>query len=270
MKDNTETPIFLSDGNDPEMSQASLKAQSTIKILWRELSWERRRIIPALDMACIKACFSDEEGGQVEHMWIDEVDFDGVSYRGVLLNTPNWLTSVQAGDEVCVDPKYISDWMYAIDGKVYGAYTVNLIRSRMSRQERSAHDEAWGYDFGLPNQISLFDGHSTSKPSDGFLRRFRRSAPDTNSDSEEYPEHPMSINMTESYASGVSEDPSMINNQGLHGWTFLHIEAAAGNLAQVEVLLNHDADKTIRSEHGHLAVDLARYFKWDKVVALLE
>ena len=36
--------VFL--GDSPEMRQASASAQRSFKYFWRELSWERRRIIP--------------------------------------------------------------------------------------------------------------------------------------------------------------------------------------------------------------------------------
>ena len=45
--------------------------------------------------------------------------------------------------------------MYAISGEVFGAYTVNLMRSRMGRQERQEHDSAWGLNFGDPTKIRV-------------------------------------------------------------------------------------------------------------------
>ena len=41
------------------MTQAYAAAQHSFKFFWRELSWERRRIVPALDMAMIKLPFTD-------------------------------------------------------------------------------------------------------------------------------------------------------------------------------------------------------------------
>ena len=123
------------DNSDPEMQRAYERARATFRYFWREVTWERRRIVPALDMACIKAPFSDGERARasddapdVEHMWLSEVDFDGEIVSAVLLNAPNWLKSVKAGDTARIPLSEISDWMYVIEGEVFGAYTVNLLR----------------------------------------------------------------------------------------------------------------------------------------------
>lgn len=88
-------------------------------------------------------------------MWLPEVDFDGRVVSGVLLNDPNWLKTVKKGDAARVPLGEISDWMYAISGEVFGAYTVNLLRSRMGGQERQQHDAAWGLSFGDPKKIRV-------------------------------------------------------------------------------------------------------------------
>src|SRR5262249_31733750 len=115
-----------------------------------------------LEMACLKAPFSDGDSRsrsrdtpEVEHMWLSEIDFDGQFVSGVLLNSPNWLKSVKEGDRVRIPPGQISDWMYVLNGDVYGAYTVNLLRSRMGRQELRQHDEAWGLNFGDPHRVRI-------------------------------------------------------------------------------------------------------------------
>ena len=104
MSQSEQSPVFMFDDGDPEMQRAYQAARQSFRYFWRELSWERRRIIPGLDLACVKAPFSDGKAKargkdpEVEHMWIGEIDFDGRNVRGELLNNPNWLTSVKAGD----------------------------------------------------------------------------------------------------------------------------------------------------------------------------
>jgi hypothetical protein len=39
------------DDSDPEMQRAYESARATFRFFWRELAWERRRIVPALDLA---------------------------------------------------------------------------------------------------------------------------------------------------------------------------------------------------------------------------
>lgn len=51
--------IFFAKGDSPEMIKAFTDAQNTFKYLWRELSWEYRRIVPALEVACVKVAFTE-------------------------------------------------------------------------------------------------------------------------------------------------------------------------------------------------------------------
>src|SRR5207245_3145068 len=105
MSESQPSRVFLFDNSDPEMQRAYESARATFRYFWREVAWERRRIVPALDLAAVKAPFSDGESAQrskdtpdVEHMWLSEVDFDGRFVSGVLLNAPNWLKTVKEGD----------------------------------------------------------------------------------------------------------------------------------------------------------------------------
>src|SRR5688572_26075672 len=67
-------PVFNFDDRDPAMQLAYDAAQRTFKYFWRELSWERRRIVPGLDMAMVKLPFTDgprtDGNAEYEHMWI--------------------------------------------------------------------------------------------------------------------------------------------------------------------------------------------------------
>src|SRR5262245_8176246 len=101
----SDSKVFVADDNDPEMQRAYEKARANFRYFWREVAWERRRIVPALDLAAVKAPFSDgpgagrpKDGPEAEHMWFSEVDFDGEFVSGVLINSPNWLKTVKAGD----------------------------------------------------------------------------------------------------------------------------------------------------------------------------
>jgi uncharacterized protein len=260
MSESPQSKVFMFDNSDPEMQGAYELARATFKYFWRELAWERRRIVPGLDLACVKAPFSDGEPDMrekdhpdVEQMWLGEVDFDGQFVSGVLLNSPNWLKSVKAGDSARMRLDEITDWMYAIRGEVYGAHTVNLMRSRMDKQERKAHDSAWGLDFGDPRTIRLVPQKK------GWFGRAN----------EEIQEHPMSEAMAPSLKSELDADPSMANSKDDKGWTFLHRQALAGSVATVRVLLECGADPNARTDHGMTPMQLARSLGWEKVVALL-
>src|SRR5205823_13626232 len=93
MSESQPSKVFMFDDSDPEMQRAYEKARATFRYFWREVAWERRRIVPSLDLACVKAPFSDgkKAGGntgdpEVEQMWLGDIDFDGQLISGTLLN----------------------------------------------------------------------------------------------------------------------------------------------------------------------------------------
>lgn len=268
MSESKPSKVFLFNDSDPEMQAAYEKARANFRFFWRELAWEGRRIIPALDLACVKAPFSDgargksaESDPEVEQMWLGEVDFDGQLVSGVLLNNPNWLKSVKAGDPARMPINGITDWMYAINGEVYGGYTVNLMRARMSKEERKEHDSAWGLNFGDPHKIRVAP---EQKKSGGFLKSLFGKGGDT-----EIPEHPMSEAMASSLKESLADEPSMLHAADDRGWTLLHQQALAGSAATVKVLLEAGADRRAVTKHGMTPLQLAKSLGWDKVVALL-
>lgn len=259
------------------MQEAYRNARRTFRYLWRELSWERRRIVPALGMACIKAPFGDGPVEQwkadaVEHMWVSDFDFDGHRITGTLLNRPNTLQSIQEGDTCIIPFERLTDWMYSIDGRVYGAFTVNVIRSQMSVRERRSHDSAWGLDFGDPNEIKIAPSKNAeaAKPA-GFLDRLlgKKSTTTTITEPAEDEEHPMSVNMADSFRNHLENNPEVIQQSDDRGWTLLHAEALAGNTAQVAILLEHGADPTCKTKSGDTAFDLANRMQWKAVMTLL-
>ncbi|AZB36008.1 DUF2314 domain-containing protein [Chryseobacterium bernardetii] len=270
MEDN---PIFWADGSDPQMIEAYKKAQETFKYFWREQSWEYRRIIPGLNVSCVKAMFSEEtETGEtnVEHMWMNEIGFDGDRVTGYLINEPNTLKNVQVGDFIDIPLTEISDWLFAITPsvkkpkglsklfsssaeplpKAYGGFTIQKMRSDMSASERKDHDNAWQLDFGDFNDI-LVVNHQKEEP-------------------ENLIEHPMSRNMKDEFAKFLQEYPDEIKLIDDNGQTLLHRETIAGNLTTVKAALEAGADKNIQSRAGKTALDYAKQLNWEHLIPVLE
>jgi hypothetical protein len=183
-------------------------------------------------------------------MWLNEIEFDGHNLKGKLMNQPNRLKSVKKGDTVTFSFEQLTDWMFSHKNRVYGAFTVNLIRSRMNPAERRKHDEAWGLDFGDPSKILLTITGQTD-------------------DSDET-DHPMSVNMGASLLKHLKENPGSVNKPDERGWTFLHNESLAGNSSAVEILLQHGADRSLKTNLGNLPIDLAKIMRWQKIVNLLQ
>jgi uncharacterized protein YegJ (DUF2314 family) len=165
--------IFFASGDSPKLAEAFKKAQETFNFFWRELSWEYRRIIPALNVACVKVAFTQEKENSdeiiVEHMWINEVEFDGNNVKGILINNPNELTNIANGASIEIPLSQISDWLFAItetkkkgfstlfksssSSRAYGGFTIQAMRSEMTNQERKEHDNAWGLNFLRKNLL---------------------------------------------------------------------------------------------------------------------
>jgi uncharacterized protein YegJ (DUF2314 family) len=250
-------PIFMFDGADPQMKQAYEAAQRSFKYFWRELSWERHRIVPGLNLSVIKLPFTDgprtDGHPDYEHMWIGEVDYDGATLSGRLLNSPNWLRSVQEGDSVRVPFSHLTDWMMAAEGRAYGGFTVNLMRAGMARTERQQHDDAWGLDFGDPASVRIEIQSGTDAPSSP----------------EVFHDHPMCINMLPGIESQLRQNAAIASSKDNRGWTLLHFEALAGNFGVVRLLVKYGADPSAKTPDGRDASALARGIGWTEIADYL-
>ncbi len=247
----TEQPIFFAEIGNPAMNEAFQRAQETFGYFWRELSWEYRRIVPALEVACVKVAFTQEiENEQiVEHMWINEVSFDGETIKGVLLNDPNQLTNVSRGQDVEIPLAQLSDWLFVRGGKTFGGFTIQSMRGTMSAAELESHDDAWGFDFGDHREVLLAIGQSEHP--------------------ENLEEHPMSRNMGEKLAEFLTQYPNELSSRDETGNSMLHREAIAGNRMSVEVLKQFGADIHAKNKQGKTPLDYAIQMKWNHLLPLL-
>lgn len=231
----------------PQMEEAFKKAQENFKYFWRELSWEYRRIVPALGFCCVKVAFH-QEGVVPEFMWLTHIDFDGFTVKGELINDPNELTNIKAGDVVEIPLEEICDWMFTSNNEVMGGFTVQVMRSEMDKKARKAHDKAWGLKF--TDEVLLVSGQK--KHPENLI------------------EHPMSINMKDKMKEMLTQYPEELTRTDEVGYTLLHKEVIAGNKTCVEALLAMGADVNAKTNNGYTALDFAEKFKWTHILSLLE
>jgi len=119
----------------------------------------------------------------------------------------------------------------------------------MQKGELKEHDKAWGLDFGDFNDILVV--YEQKEYSENLI------------------EHPMCKNVLEKFEQYVKENPSILTDADELGFTQLHYEALAGNLALVNVLLANGADKNMRTKSGKTAADFAENLGWEHIVKAL-
>ena len=268
MSNGSRGPVFYAEAEDPELAHAKAAAAASFKYLWRELTWEYRRIIPGLELSAIKAAFKDPDSDRdaVEHMWLSEIEFDGEMISATLLNSPNQLTSIEEGDRVTLLRDQVEDWMYVMGGRVYGGYTIQVLRARMSPGERRGHDQAWGFTFPEPDRVEVVPNWQAQGKKKLFAGLFaNRTATPIDPDTE----HPMSENMGDSLAEAIAQDRAGFLELGAAGLNTLHSLALGGSAAGVRVLLAAGADPHLRTKSGRTARELAEMMGWPRVVELL-
>lgn len=231
---------------DPAFEAGARLARETFRYFWRELTWEHRRIVPAFDMAAVKFGFSDPGKPAVEYMWVTDVMFDGKVITGTLLNEPNELNTFREGQDIARPLADLYDWIYASNGKAWGAISVQLLRRRMSRDECTAHDDAWGLDFGEPGNLSV-----PGDPDD----------PDAG--------HPMDANMAVRLVDDLAKGVVKPDQANADGWTLLQALSLGGAKACVQVLLDRGADPTRKAPNGMTPYDLAKSLEWTSLAEML-
>ena len=246
-----QMPIYFVSRDEDYMQRAFEQARESFKYFWRELYWERRRIAPGLDYAMVKICFLDVVNGEEvgEHMWVNDVEFDGETIYGTLVNEPDSVQNVKVGDQISAKFTDMSDWLFAIDGRAYGGFSVQAMRSRMQKDELAEHDAAWGLDFGDYNDI-LVVFEQKEHP-------------------ENLIEHPMSKNMRGQVEQYIKTHPSMVSDTDELGFTQLHHEALTGNLTIINLLLENGASKNARTKSGKTAAELAKQIGWSEIAKVL-
>lgn len=138
-----KTQIISVAKDDAEMNAAIAEAQRTLPRFWDEREKEKDRFIGLL-----KVYFTDpgiDDSG--EHMWVQVTKHDPKQNVGVLVDVPGWLKSVKEGDTIQFPDSKITDWLFVQNHRAEGAFTVKLLRKRMSPEERRAHDESYPFTF---------------------------------------------------------------------------------------------------------------------------
>ncbi len=88
------------------------------------------------------------QSGQVEHIWLSDVQFVGNRFQGRVDNQPRKIQGLKLGQLVLVKPNEISDWLYIDHGKLVGGYTVRVQYNELSPKEKQEFDRAADFKIG--------------------------------------------------------------------------------------------------------------------------
>ncbi|MEL6552126.1 MAG: DUF2314 domain-containing protein [Cyanobacteria bacterium J06621_11] len=238
------TSITFRKAADPKLLQATQNAKATFKYFWKEVALDFSRVVPALSLAAVKVAFSDDfanPDAPVEHMWVEQIDFDGTTMTGVLLNSPNALTSISEGDKVAFPIDRLGDWIGVMAGKVYGGHTVQVIRSGMDADERSRYDASWGLDFPPPETVFTFEGVS-----------------------------PFETVIANEMKKQIPKNRSLLTEKFDGGRSLLHLEALYGRQESLEVLLSLGADRNLLCDRNWTPLGYAKALGWADIIQRLE
>ena len=81
-----------------------------------------------------------DDGPEVEHIWLNELQLEGGALTGVVNNEPVSVSTVRLGDRVSVERERLSDWLIIDQGVYRGGFTIRVLRDLMSPDEREALD----------------------------------------------------------------------------------------------------------------------------------
>ena len=120
---------------DEAVAAATAEARATLDIFWRKFESGEA------DQYQLKVGLTTPNEA-VEHIWLSPSARRDGKVVGQLMNQPVDIEDVNLGDEIVVEMERISDWGYAKDGRLYGAFTqralLDTLRPAMRRQVEAA------------------------------------------------------------------------------------------------------------------------------------
>jgi uncharacterized protein YegJ (DUF2314 family) len=81
----------------------------------------------------MKVAFEDR--GDVEHIWLMNLDLGNELATGVVSNEPR-LASLSYRQRIWFDRKRVIDWMYLEDGRMVGGFTTKVMMQGLARRRR--------------------------------------------------------------------------------------------------------------------------------------
>jgi uncharacterized protein YegJ (DUF2314 family) len=141
-KRSTEPPYVEVPKDHTAMHQAVTQARKTVG----EFIAALKHPVPGQQDFEVKKPFI--QNGQVEHIWLSDVQFVDNRFQGRVDNQPRKVQGLKLGQLVSVNPNEISDWLYIDHGKLVGGYTVRVHYNELSPKEKQEFNRAADFKIG--------------------------------------------------------------------------------------------------------------------------
>lgn len=140
--DDAQDPSVVRRAGKPDYvratdSQMLDRAVAKAKQTYREMVDALANPQPQHTSHAVKKPFATPSGS-TEHIWINDITWDGSVFRGTVNNDPVDTQEVRMGDEVTVTPAELSDWMYIDGNRIVGGYTVRALHYQSSPEDQCA------------------------------------------------------------------------------------------------------------------------------------
>jgi uncharacterized protein YegJ (DUF2314 family) len=127
-------PVLQFKSGDPEMMAAVAEASAGLGRFFQAVLNDSG---VSGKSAYVKVLFPVGLDGEAEMIWVGPfIRYTDGGFGGLLMNNPNYMGSLKAGDQVNFDQSMITDWsVTGPDGRRYGNFTARVMLSRMSEAE---------------------------------------------------------------------------------------------------------------------------------------
>ena len=137
--DDNGAPTFGVSGQDERVNHAMQQARDMVDIFISSM------LNPIESMRSFSVKVPMTENGEVEHMWLNKFRIEGDAIEGEINNEPAVISNVFVGQKVKVNKSEISDWLFTVDGKMHGNFTLRAILPDMPKEVQNQVREklAW-------------------------------------------------------------------------------------------------------------------------------
>jgi uncharacterized protein YegJ (DUF2314 family) len=139
---NGDAVVYNVDENDQQMDHATARARKHVDRFIAALQH------PAANQRDFQVKKLFVKDGKAEHIWLSDVKFNGNRFVGVVDNKPMYVKDLKIGAKASVNPDEVIDWSYVEDGYLVGGYTIRVLYSELSPEEKADFEKRADFHIG--------------------------------------------------------------------------------------------------------------------------